>query len=107
GESVIPFLLPHMDELALFEIPGGGWYDFPKTLGDVVVRIIEDIAGQEFTTPAGDKSRDIGGHLAIYAWWAGRLKIAEEEAEAAKPTSLWEKVRGGWSPYGKVGRVSQ
>src|SRR5690606_13947452 len=74
GDAVVPLLLPHINESALCAQGGGvteapweawahvygrEWFSPPTTLGDFVVRIIEDISSQEFTTPAGDKSRDI------------------------------------------------
>lgn len=108
-ENVVPHLLLHMDEPALcapsnganpsfrgeafYYVPGRDWYGPPTTLGDVVVTIIEDIAGQEFTSPGRSKSTDIGAHLAIYAWWAGRQKALEEEAAAQEPKSPWQRVR--------------
>src|SRR5690606_5259076 len=82
-QNVVPHLLLHMDEPALcapsnganpsfrgeafYYVPGRDWYGPPTTVGDVVVTIIEDIAGQEFTSPGRSKSTDIGAHLAIYA----------------------------------------
>lgn len=93
GEAIVPLLLPHMSELALHASVGDGWFQLPETVGDVVVTIIEDIAGQEFASNRMSKSMDLGAHLAIYAWWAGRQKALEEADEATKPKPLWDRIK--------------